>query len=82
MTSKISDAFYELFSISPDNENISVFTDYILVNFIENDSRYPYHIMSELSDLQMNHGLLETNHFFHLHDQFYDPRPYNKHACK
>jgi hypothetical protein len=42
-----SDTFYEPFFITPENDKVSVFSDYILANFIENDSRYPLHFWAE-----------------------------------
>jgi hypothetical protein len=43
-STEISDAYYELFSIAPDSDKVSAFSDYILANFIENDSRYLPHL--------------------------------------
>ncbi|KAL4154170.1 hypothetical protein QTP88_002003 [Uroleucon formosanum] len=41
--------FYILmkFLIAPNNFKISEFSNYILANFIENDSRYPPHLWAE-----------------------------------
>jgi hypothetical protein len=67
-----SDAFYELFSIAPDNDiSVSAFSDYILANFIENDSRYPPHLKAEppLNEPRITNGSESYHH--HLKDQFY-----------
>jgi hypothetical protein len=40
----ISYVHYELFSIASNNDKVSAFSDYILANFIEKDSRYPLHL--------------------------------------
>lgn len=74
-STEISDTFYELFSIAPDNQNISAFSDYILANFIENDSRYPPHLWAEppSNDPRTING--PESYHRHLKDQFYNSHP-------
>jgi len=74
-STEISDAFYEVYSIAPDNQNISAFSDYILANFIENDSRYPPHLWGEppSNDPRTTNG--PESYHRHLKDQFYNPHP-------
>ena len=72
-STEISDTFYELFSIAPNNYNISEFSDYILANFIENDSRYPLHLWAEppLNEPRTTNG--PESYHRHLKNQFYNP---------
>jgi len=61
-------------SIAPDNYKISEFSDYILADFIENDSRYPPHLWAEppSNEPRTTNGL---EYHRHLKDQFYNPHP-------
>jgi hypothetical protein len=70
---EIFDAFYELFSIAHDNDKVSAFSDFILINFIENDSRYPPHLWAEPSsnEPRSNNGSESYHHHFKV--QFYNP---------
>jgi hypothetical protein len=70
---EISDAFYELFSIAPDNDKISAFSDYILANFIENDSRYPSHLWAEPPSNEPRTTNGPELYHRHLKDKFYNP---------
>ncbi|KAL4135496.1 hypothetical protein QTP88_007102 [Uroleucon formosanum] len=72
---EISEAFYELFSIAPDNQKISAFSDYILANFIENDSRYPPHLWAEPPSNEPRTTNGPESYHRHLKDQFYNPHP-------
>ncbi|KAL4127438.1 hypothetical protein QTP88_011609 [Uroleucon formosanum] len=72
---EISEAFYELFSIAPDNQIISAFSDYILANFIENDSRYPPHLWAEPPSNEPRTTNGPESYHRHLKDQFYNPHP-------
>lgn len=69
------DAFYALFSNAPDNHNISAFFDYISVNFIENNDRYPTHLCAEpLSNESRTINSPESyRHHCSFEDQFYNP---------
>ena len=68
-STEISNAFYELFSIAPDNYKISAFSDYVLANFIENESRYPPRLWAEppLNELRTTTYSPESYHR-HLKD--------------
>ncbi|KAF0773515.1 Uncharacterized protein FWK35_00016572 [Aphis craccivora] len=74
-STEISDAFYELFSIAPENQKISAFSDYILANFIENDSRYPPHLWADPPSNEPRTTNGPESYHRHLKNQFYNPHP-------
>jgi hypothetical protein len=73
---EISDAFYELYSIAPDNDKVSTFSDNILANLIENDIRYPPHLRAEPPSNKPRTKNDPELYHRHLKDQFYNPYLY------
>jgi hypothetical protein len=69
---EISDAFYELFSFAPDNDKVSAFSDYILANLIENDSRYPPHLWTVPLSNEPRTNNDSKLYYRHLIDQLYN----------
>jgi len=72
---EVSEAFYELFFIASDNQKISTFSDYILVNFIENGNRYPPHVWVESPTNEPSTTNGPESYHRHLKDQFYSLHP-------
>jgi hypothetical protein len=68
-----TEIFDELFSIAPDNDKISSFSDYILANFIENDSRYPSHFWADSPSNEPRTTIGPELYHPHLKDQLYNP---------
>lgn len=73
-STEISDAFYELFSIAHNNYKISEFSDYILANFIENDSIWS-HLLAEPPSNEPKTTNGPESYHRHLKDNIYIPHP-------
>jgi hypothetical protein len=71
----VEDIFVYLMSVAPDDEKCITFADYLVENYVTNDSKFPPSLWAEIpSDEKMTNIAAESYHA-HLNEQFYSPHP-------
>jgi hypothetical protein len=72
---EVEDIFVDLMSVAPDGEKCITFADYLVENYVSNDSKFPPSLWAEIpSDEKRTNNAAESYHA-NLNEQFYSPHP-------